>query len=331
MSVFLSVLAIIGKILLVILAVLLALLLIVLFVPVRFKVDACLDRLDLDSSRQTTGIEQFKNKVHLQAFVHWILYLVRGTFHLNACQKDKWCVKVLFFQIFPKKEKERKVKKANQKNNADRTEVKKEDDAEKLIEQEKAADESATVADEKAPEGSEETENDNPSKQTESSFSVHGFFRFLWKIFGFILGLINKPYAVFQKFLYTISGIRDKISLVRDLLETDTYERGKQVLFKQAKCLLKGLAPKKCRADIAYGAGDPCLTAEILAVYSVFYPIFRGQVRVVPDFDRRFIEGEIHLKGRLTLFRVVWSLAVVYFNKDLRKILKRLKYIKDLK
>ena len=93
------------------------------------------------------------------------------------------------------------------------------------------------------------------------------------------------------------------------------------------RIILKTILPKKINADIHYGTGDPALTAEIMAGLGVLQGLGIKGIKLTPDFDRAVIAGNIHVKGRITIFRIVLSLLICYFNKDIRKIIKRFKKI----
>ena len=85
--------------------------------------------------------------------------------------------------------------------------------------------------------------------------------------------------------------------------------------------------PDKIRADMLFGTGDPADTAEILAAYSALYPVLYKEVSFEPDFDRKVIGADVHVKGHITLFTILYCTLVCYFNKDVKKTIKRFKKI----
>ena len=64
-----------------------------------------------------------------------------------------------------------------------------------------------------------------------------------------------------------------------------------------------------------------------MGVYGMLYPKLYKKVYFNPDFDDKVLEGEVHLKGHITLFTIVYSAAVCYFNRDVKKVIKRVKKI----
>ena len=108
-------------------------------------------------------------------------------------------------------------------------------------------------------------------------------------------------------------------------LESETFDRAKNVLWRQTVRLLKGIDPKRCDIRVRYGTGDPALTADILAAYSVLYPVLHRYLTPEADFDRRIFGTAAHIRGRITLFRILTCAGIVYFNRDVRASYKKVK------
>lgn len=87
------------------------------------------------------------------------------------------------------------------------------------------------------------------------------------------------------------------------------------------------MLPDKSDTYICLGTGDPAQTAEIVGAYSIVYPVLYKKVRYEPDFEEKVIELDTHLKGHITIFVLVYSAAVCFFNKDVKKVIRRFKKI----
>ena len=111
LGIFLGILKIIGIVILVILLTILVLLMIVLFVPIRYKVNATLDRIDFDSDNLDFE-NDVKDKIKFNATFSWLLHLVRGG--IGYPKNTTFFLRVLFFGILPSSE-EKKKKKRNRK------------------------------------------------------------------------------------------------------------------------------------------------------------------------------------------------------------------------
>ena len=89
--------------------------------------------------------------------------------------------------------------------------------------------------------------------------------------------------------------------------------------------MLKSISPRKIRGSVLIGTGDPASTGQILAVYGMLYPLLGYHIDIVPDFEQQIIEGDLYVKGKITVFKALKTAWIVYFNKDLRRLIKLLK------
>ena len=344
MATFLAVLKIAGLILLGLLAFVLLVLVLVLFVPVRFSLDAEIPDTLIDKE----FLNRVKTESSAQARFHWFLQAVRGSFTYPG--DNAFSVKVLFFRVLPGKEdastgagsaefeesvsdvlpEEERAHKQEEKQEEKREETEEASTAHGSIakEERKKLEEKATRRENAQAAVSEPVEGAGESTgRTESDGPAPTIARFLGKVFDILYLVLTKPYEVLWKIQYTISSVCDKIDDVRGFLDSSLFDRAKTVVWKQAVRLLRGIKPKACDVRVLCGAGDPALTADVLAVFSTLYPVFGGGVRLEPDFEQRIAGCSAHLKGRITLFRVLTCAGIVYFNKDVRKAYKKAKRI----
>ena len=330
----LNVLKIIGIVLLVILAVILVLLLIVLFVPVRYGADAIVPRNHLDDF----DVEKISARVRFS----WLLFVIRGG--LDFPENKEFTLRVFGIKILPKKEKPGKDKDKNSGKDEDEDKDKAVDKETAKAEKKKRMKEKAEAAKaEKKRRMKEKTESagEESSAEGDSSFdrekesgedqTVEGepksFLDVLWKIFDTIDNILKTPLNVFEKMQYTISRVCGKIDMVKTTLESTIFDRAYTLVKKKLLRIIRMILPDKFKADVTFGSGDPALTAELMGVYGMLYPRLYKKVYFNPDFDDKVLEGEVHLKGHITLFTIVYSAAVCYFNRDVKKVIKRFKKI----
>ncbi|WP_022759937.1 DUF2953 domain-containing protein [Butyrivibrio sp. AD3002] len=329
MSLFLTILKIIGIVLLIILGVLLLLLLLVLFVPVRYKLDASVKETDLQTEK-----DKLKENISADVRFSWLLHLVRGG--LSYPDDLEFRIKVLCFTVFPPK---MKLSEENIAND-EALETEKESGFEDStvtseVKKEEVSDDSSA---EEQSLGNSERDFDDQDSNNENSktddFDADdfdnedkGFLNFLKKILDTVIKIVKVPQDVFLKIQYTTSRICDKINMVKNTLSNDIFKRAFEVTKKQLIKVLKMIIPKRFKAEFLIGLEDPTVTADILSAYGVLYPLLVNKVYVVPDFERQILKGDIHIKGRITVFRIVWAAAILYFNKDVKKTYRRFKRI----
>lgn len=180
------------------------------------------------------------------------------------------------------------------------------------------------------PDSSDASDEDNEYDEfDDGDDNGRSFFEFIGDVFNTIYKIIKIPQDVFKKIQYTTSRIYAKINMVKNTLSNDIFKRAFEVTKKQIIKVIKMIIPKKFHADFIVGMDDPTVTADILAAYGVMYPVIVNKVFIAPDFERRILAGEVHLKGRITVFTILWACVILYFNKDVRKTYRRFRKIID--
>ena len=304
MAVFLKVLAFIGIVLLAILGLILLVLLLILFVPVRYRVDG-----------------SFKeNKPTLSARVTWLLHFVSIRYNLG--DETPLTIRILGIKL---KDKEEKIPDFDEESKEDyesflpseKSQVEIHTDSESIpesIAESIPKEVSDPVSDiyaepeisaieepliEPKPEISEESATEEQPKSSEShKKTTHKNNDF------------QKPkfYDKIKKYIEIIESRRFK----------KVFEYSKKKVFK----VLKHIRPRHIDIKGEVGFEDPSLTGTVIAITSMMIPVFGDKIRITGNFEEPVINVTGRLKGRITIMRVLWTLAVLYFNRDLRKIIK---------
>ena len=324
----LLILKIIGIILLCIAGILLLAIACVLCVPVRYRI------------RLTREEGADKSPVEVYVKVTWLLHLINILVRYPAEVVVR--ARILVFTVFrvPEKEKKaRKAKKSEKQRNAKRSseEENLETDGETETGVRADADavtntQEATISEEtKVSAGSAATEEDEPLEVSEEKESLFSKIR---KIITKIKGIIEKIKGFFKNIQYTIRKFCDKIKAVldniqyyREILEGDPFRQSFESCKRELGWVLKKLKPDKFDADFIVGMEDPATTGEILAICGMLYPLIGQHVRIVGDFDceKTHIEGRLYIRGRIRAITFIRTAVRIYFNKDIKKLIKVLK------
>ncbi|MDE6963832.1 MAG: DUF2953 domain-containing protein, partial [Lachnospiraceae bacterium] len=110
-----------------------------------------------------------------------------------------------------------------------------------------------------------------------------------------------------------------------NIIKSDTFVRAFGVCSKQALSLLKSIGPRKVTGSLVIGTGDPAGTGQVMAAYGILYPLIGDHIAVTPDFERQIVEGDLLIKGKITVFRAVKTAWIIYFNRDLRRLIQLFK------
>lgn len=315
-TVLLSILKIIGIVLLCILALIVTVLILVLFVPVRYQVK---------------GYRKEGDEVPVRAAVKitWLLHILNAAFRYPEEPYIK--VRIFCFTVFSTRKKEvPEEEKQEEKTGTEAEDKKKQDDAGKQEREGNIAENNASATNEaaeqketvdiQAPDGhdkkteSEAGENDGNEKEPT------------------ILRFIQKLAAILKNIKYTICKICDKIKEIIQnikyyikIIQSDSFQRAFQMCRGEALKLIKSVLPGRITGDFVIGLGDPASTAQILSVQGILYPIIGNYISITPDFERSVFEGDFFIKGKITAFRILKTAVKVYFNKDMRKVIRLFK------
>ncbi len=312
-SILLTILKILGLLLLSVLGILLVLILLVLFVPVRYRI--VLHRKETEKAPVTAKVS-----------ITWLLHMVSAVFSYPEEAYVK--IKLFFITVFrsdqPPKEKIKKEKKQkektqkkshkteegtkNEKINASRQEEKRDVDKENDKEEQRKTEQEEDKKEQK--ENSDNTGEDKESKED--------FFKKLLSILKNIKYTITK---ICDKIKHIVNNIRYYI----DILKSDTFRMAWSVCSPQVFGLLKSILPNKIQGKLRIGTGDPASTGQVLAAYGILYPLLGNHIEIIPDFEQQIVEGDLLIKGKITFFRLVKTAWIVYFNKNLRQLIKLFK------
>lgn len=320
LHILLMILKIIGIILLCILGLLLVIILCVLFVPIRYK-----------------GKAKINDEVVAKANISWLLHIV--SIQILYKEEINFILKIFgipFYNLKKKLERENKKntnKKKENKKNANKKKPNTESRNEKLrkLNQEKVKEQEEHYQDKTVSEPIEEI-NEKIELQEDNSETTKSFFGkiklFIKKIFSVIKGIFVK----IRNIKYTIKKICDKMKNIRDLIsyyinlmEQEESKEALALCKQQLFRFLNHVKPKKLKAHVTFGTGDPGTTGQILSYASMFYPIYGKNVSLIPDFMNEIFQGDLYMKGRIRLFTIVRIGWKVMFNKNLKKFIKLLK------
>lgn len=308
------ILKIIGIILLCILGIVLTAVSCVLFIPLRYRIEVFREE------------GEDKPPVSVQVKFTWLLHLVNVLLRYPAEVYVR--ARIFLFTVFRMPEKKKKRNRGGKHENAGKAEwdARAVPEAEETEQAEPAGRENVEDA------AAMEAEGTGPAQEQEP-FSLIG--RLLGKIQKFIdkiKEIIQKIKSAFENIRYTIRHFCDKIRFTldniqyyREVMESEAFKGSWSLCRKQVGALLKEIKPDRFEADLIIGTGDPAITGEILAACGMLYPLMGQNVRVVGDFERTHIEGYVYMKGSIHVFPFLYAAAKVYWNKDVRTLIKLFK------
>lgn len=328
----LLILKIIGIVLAVLLGILLLGLCLALFVPLRYQLEA----------RRTEGEDE--PPIEIRAKFTWLLHFINVRIQYPSEVYVR--ARVFLVTVFRLPRRQKQAAASGQESPSEREGRKRQEKTKKQSGESEKADVTEEGQSQKQPDKKEPDKNQPSGKDTgsvnretetgpsagkearekrRSRKSVKGFFRFLKK-------KILKICGIFQNIQYTIKRICDKIRAIWEnidyylnILKEEAFKNSFALCKEELFSVFSYVKPRKLKADLTIGTGDPASTAKIFAYYGMLYPAVGNHVAVTPDFDEKRIEGTVFIKGKVMLFTFLKAAIRIYFNKDIRKLFKLFK------
>ncbi|MDO4295452.1 MAG: DUF2953 domain-containing protein [bacterium] len=111
--------------------------------------------------------------------------------------------------------------------------------------------------------------------------------------------------------------------LLKREVSSPQNQKSMRLLLRQAKAMLRHVLPKKAKGHIEFGLEDPSLMGQILAGAALLYPLYGEQIQIVPVFDKKHLEGEILICGRVRVGTMGVLALRLLFDETIRKWLRR--------
>ena len=304
MSIFLLILKIIGIILLSIISLLLIIIALILFVPIRYRIIA--NKFE-DSD--------FYAEIKLTWLLHFISILVKYTDDLY------YRVRVILIPI-KKSDNLKKHKNNSKKTEPDPNDTKSIDEGENISDKsvnEDISDNEISKDKEEIVSTSDLDENDDDNIKFDENKGIIYKIRFvLTKFFEFLFNIKEKLNEAYNTVVNIVKDIDYYINALKD-------ERNKKVIslcLSQASSIINNIKPKVFNGNLTIGIDDPYTMGQILSIYGILFPIIHDKITINPVYDKEVIEGDLYIKGRISVFVLIRAAIKIYFNRDYKRMIK---------
>lgn len=130
--------------------------------------------------------------------------------------------------------------------------------------------------------------------------------------------LLRKIKFTITKICDTIKGIGAKKEKILEFIVEETHQTAFVILKKEMFRFLRLLKPKDITGRIHYGFEEPYDTGRVLAGFSILYPFYGDNLKIQPDFEKKILEGELHIRGKLRGIYVGILLFNLFRSKEIR-------------
>ena len=119
----------------------------------------------------------------------------------------------------------------------------------------------------------------------------------------------------------------DKIDWWRAFIGHPRTQKAISLVKTRAFRLLRHVFPTKVEGELVFDCTDPSITGSVLAVLGMTIPLHRNCIRVMPLFENRnVLYGNVNLKGRVYGIMLVKTAIELYFDKNIKYVIRRWKH-----
>lgn len=301
LTIFLTILKIIGILLLVVIGLLILGILAILFVPLRYD-----GKISYNDKNQCVATQ-----------ITWLFRLIciEGGYQEKVYARAR----LLWFTLWKWKADEKENDKEDHLESADYSE----EELDRLLEERSQKEESkeetkeATVIEEKMdePDAEENLTEVQPteieSKEVESKEAE---------------STEKKPKKIqFQQIGKRIKEIKEKIKHIKEMASDQRIHRAILLLIDGAWKMVRHSLPRKIKGRAKFGFEDPSTTGQILTYVSLLYPCYAKSVELVPMFTEKVIDLDLYFRGRVRLFSLIWICVKIWFDRNFRYLYKKVR------
>lgn len=313
----LSVIAMIGKIILItllsLLGVLIALLLMVLFVPVRYKGMGSFDK-------------DLKPNFTCDIRVSWLLHILSFRFWSIDSEKNM-TIRILgiphsfFFKIL-KRRKEKVAENSQEKKQKSKQqnilELEKKDESKSQQEDSVMI----TETEQFESESQEHIESEIKNKENETTTKTKtNFVGLIKEIKNKIKDLISKIKSI----IMDGKKLKRKLEHYYRVFTSDVCKEAFKTCKSRLIKLIKHILPKKAKCNVFFGMDDPAVTGNILAIHGILYSVLGDIIILNPSFEEVILKGDFNFKGKIRIATVLYQVIRVLLDENCKRFYKIVK------
>ena len=355
MGIILAVLKILGILLLIILGVFLSLAALILLVPVRYRLECLIDRPEKDREEPGFG------RPHGWVRITWLMRLVSLTLSYEG--KAEICLRVLGIRLLPGKKRGGETESILEDEELSQNGMERIDTCQEkaLGEERPALEETASKRDEEGPEQEGRISNKEDGEKSEGRRSeekppsslpfregtardreeeregsqedadgekislLERICRVLRRIVAWFSEWYRNTERAVNRLADRVESIKGQCRFYLELLGGEDARRLYQKTADVAGGVLRHVKPQQMLAELEVGTGNPASTGQILALWGMLYPFLGENIRIIPNFERKYLEGEIHIKGRIRACVILFHGLRMVLDRRLWRLIRQLK------
>ena len=143
----------------------------------------------------------------------------------------------------------------------------------------------------------------------------------------------EKEETSLEKRLEALSAKTEKIinavDYIHRVLTGSCGRRAFRKVSRRIMNILDSLMPDRWKIRGNVGLNDPCLNGKLSGITSILMPFMDEHLGIDTEWDLYRCDMEAELDGKFRLITPVWETVPLIFDKDCRKVLRKLKKVKS--
>lgn len=161
-------------------------------------------------------------------------------------------------------------------------------------------------------------------------YRLGSILRSLWNRINRLWQKICQIPSSIENFTLTIQNICGKIESYQKFMEHPRTKAAFTLVKNRLFRLLRHVFPTRIQGRLIFGSTDPSVTGAVLAVLGMTIPLHKNCITVTPLFeDRNVLRGNVQLKGRIYGIVLLKTAVELYFNKNIKYVIRRWKHKED--
>ena len=120
----------------------------------------------------------------------------------------------------------------------------------------------------------------------------------------------------------SIDKLKREYDFYNRFISDERNKKAVKLAWDELKRILNSIKPRKLSGNINFGFDDPATCGKVLVFLSVLYPYLPRKLNINPDFENEIFEGNVLIKGRVILFVLLVAAWRIYFNKDIKRFVR---------
>lgn len=123
------------------------------------------------------------------------------------------------------------------------------------------------------------------------------------------------------------ADIKEKFENIKKELSDENNRDAVSHILQELKKILRHVGPRRGKADLRYSMGDPALTGQLTGILSMIPLFYKKGVDVIPDFasEKFYIRGSARVNGHIQVFPLLCSAFRMYRDKNIRNLIQKFK------